>query len=105
MYFLEAKTRKNHKFSPENCHIFFSAKKLSYIVYTCVKVIICLYFEGGLEGEDHSDMEQSERYVQCLRNKTTVKLLIIQTPENFELIYLKLKQRGQTLGYSSKRCK
>ena len=30
---------------------------------------------------------------------TTVKFLNFRTPENFAVIYLKFKQRGQTLGY------
>ena len=29
----------------------------------------------------------------------TVKFQNVRTPENFAVIYLKLKQRGQTLGY------
>ena len=33
---------------------------------------------------------------------SNVKFLNFRTPENFAVIYLKLKQRGQTLGISSK---
>ena len=33
----------------------------------------------------------------------TVKLLNFWTPENFAVINLKFKQRGQTLGYSAKK--
>ena len=33
----------------------------------------------------------------------TVKFLNFQTPENFAVIYLKFKQRGQTLGYFIKQ--
>ena len=33
----------------------------------------------------------------------TVKFLNFQTPENFAVIYLKFKQRGQTLGYFIKK--
>ena len=37
--------------------------------------------------------------VAHLLNNTTVKFLNFWTPENFAVIYLKFKQRGQTLGY------
>ena len=33
----------------------------------------------------------------------TVKFLNFQMPENFAEIYLKFKQKGQTLGYSAKK--
>ena len=33
----------------------------------------------------------------------TVKFLNFRTPENFGLIYLKFKQKGQTLGYFVKK--
>ena len=38
----------------------------------------------------------------CLKlvsSKATVKFLNFRTPENFAVIYLKFKQRGQTFGY------
>ena len=35
----------------------------------------------------------------------TVKFLNFRTRENFAVIYLKFKKRGQTLGISSKICK
>ena len=34
---------------------------------------------------------------------STVKFLNIRTPENFAVIYLKIKQRGQALGYFVKK--
>ena len=34
---------------------------------------------------------------------TTVKLLNFWTPENFAVIYLKFKKRGQTFGYFVKK--
>ena len=36
-------------------------------------------------------------------NACTVKFLNFRTPENFAVIYLKFKQRGQTLGYFVKK--
>ena len=33
----------------------------------------------------------------------TVKFLNFRTPENFAVIYLKFKQRGETLGYFVKK--
>ena len=38
-------------------------------------------------------------------NVSTVKFLNFQTPENFAVIYLKFKQRGQTSMIFLKRCK
>ena len=35
--------------------------------------------------------------------KHTVKFLNFRTPENFAVIYLKLKQRGKTFGYFVKK--
>ena len=35
--------------------------------------------------------------LSCSNSNTTVKLLNFRTPENFAVIYLKVKQRGQTL--------
>ena len=34
---------------------------------------------------------------------STVKFQNLRTPENFAVIYLKFKQRGQTLGYFVKK--
>ena len=41
--------------------------------------------------------------LQCCNNIITVKFLNFPTPENFAVIYLKFKQRGQTLGYFVKK--
>ena len=38
-----------------------------------------------------------------LEKKNTVKFLNFQAPENFAVIYLKFKQRGQTLGHFLKK--
>ena len=41
-------------------------------------------------------------WLRC--TKDTIKFLNFRMPENFAVIYLKFKQRAQTLGFSSKRC-
>ena len=37
--------------------------------------------------------------LSILHERVTVKFLNFRTPKNFAVIYLKFKQRGQTLGY------
>ena len=47
------------------------------------------------------DIEILEHFYKC--RKCTVKFLNFRTPESFAVIYLKFKQRGQTLGYFAKK--
>ena len=42
-------------------------------------------------------MKKEEKNIKGIT--ITVKFLIVRTPENFALIYLKLRKRGQTLLY------
>ena len=49
------------------------------------------------------DMEQKKHHVLLQKKVGTVNSLNFQTPENFAVIYLKFKQRGQTLGYLVKK--
>ena len=52
---------------------------------------------------NYDEHNESAVALSCSTKLYTLKFLNFRTPENFAVIYLKFKQRGQTLGYLVKK--
>ena len=49
--------------------------------------------------KERSDKLETDYLTLKVKNQHTVKFLNFRMPKNFAVIYLKFKERGQTLGY------
>ena len=83
------------KFSRDAAHVcFLFLQKTCEPVMCCYKLVSTKFKWFGLQG-------RVENFI--IKVSITVKFLNFRTLENFAVIYLKFKQRDQTLGYFVKK--